>query len=72
VIATNDKPKPDVNVDRHGTVASITPLTQRAREWVEENVKTEGWQWQGPTFTVESAYVDEIVAGMTQAGLRVV
>jgi len=38
---------PDVIVDSYGSVVGLSPMTQAAREWIEENVAAESWQWLG-------------------------
>lgn len=62
---------PDVEVLDHGSVVMIAPRTAAAREWVEENVQLEGWQWMGGAFACEPRCVDGLVAGMEDAGLTV-
>ena len=59
----------DVQFDNHGTIWLITPLTPEARQWVEENVVIEPWQRFGGGFAAEPRLVQNLMAGMTQAGL---
>ena len=33
-------PRADLRVTYHGTITTLTPLTDRCREWVEANVDT--------------------------------
>lgn len=61
----------DVQVDRAGSVATITPLTSSAVEWVEENVLIESWQRVGNGFVLEPGCVDAVLDGMKAAGLLV-
>jgi hypothetical protein len=35
---------PDVLVENAGTVFTFCPLTNRAKEWFDENVETESWR----------------------------
>ena len=37
----------------HGSVVGFTPLTDEAREWMDEHVAAEGWQWMGKTLMVD-------------------
>ena len=37
----------DFEVGYHGSVTQIIPLTQEAKDWIDENVHTESWQWMG-------------------------
>ena len=43
--------------------------TEGAREWVEENVQTEPWQWQGQTLVVDHHFIEDLELGMVDAGL---
>lgn len=65
------KRKPDVVVANHGSVIMITPRTQAAREWVDENVGIEDWQWIGGAFACEPRMLGDLVNGMRDAGLGV-
>jgi hypothetical protein len=49
----------------------VTPITTLAREWVEQNLALEGWQWMGASFAVEHRFVANLVNGMRADGLRV-
>jgi hypothetical protein len=64
-------PKPDFTVDDHGTIFLVTPITTIAREWVEQHLFLEGWQWLGGGFAVEHRFVAGLVEGMVGDGLRV-
>lgn len=62
---------PDVLVTRDGGVFLVQPVSREAREWVEENVYVEDWQWQGNAFAVDHHYVYDLVDGLHDAGLIV-
>ena len=59
---------PDVLVANEGTVFVFTPLTPRAREWFDENVQTEGWQWFGNALVVEHRFAWGLAEGLKDAG----
>lgn len=61
----------DFIIDRSGSIIGITPMNQDAREWLDENVQSEGWQWLGETLNVDIRMAGEVVAGMQAAGLNV-
>lgn len=63
------KPIPDVLVHNEGTVFLFNPLTPAAREWIDENVATEPYQWFGTTLVVEHRYAWGLAEGMKDAGL---
>lgn len=62
----------DVEVSGSGTMYLVTPLTDAAKQWVEENVPLESWQWLGRSFGVEHRYIGNLVEGMLGDGLNVV
>gem|GEM_PF-5862770 len=43
-----------------------------AREWINERLVSEGWQWLGVTLWVDGRFADEVLAGLVEAGLLVV
>ena len=44
---------PDFVVTNMGTTILIRPVTAAAREWIDENVETEPWQWLGGALGVD-------------------
>lgn len=61
----------DVEVSGGGTVYLFTPLTQVAKDWVEEHVQVAGYQQFGPGFAVDHRYAGPLADGMEAAGLVV-
>lgn len=61
----------DVLVENHGTVATITPITAKARQWIKDNVEYEGWQVMGCSIALEPRCVEVLVEGMQDEGLVV-
>ena len=51
------------------TVYGLMVLSEQAREWIDENVNAEPWQWMGDTFGIEHRYIADIVEAMMQDGL---
>ena len=51
----------------------VIPITQAAKDWVNENVGLEMWQWtpteHGMGFGVEWRYYDQLIEGMENDGL---
>lgn len=47
----------------------VIPKTDKAREWIEENVGTEPWQWLGDALAVDHRYIEDLELGMLDAGL---
>ena len=63
--------KPDVIIERCGSVAMFTPMTAAANEWVDENVQVESWQRMGPSIACEPRCLESLVEGMKEAGLTI-
>lgn len=61
----------DVSIHYHGSVVMVEPVTSAAKEWVDENVQLEGWQWMGNTFAVDPHMLENLVCGMRDDGLEV-
>ena len=61
----------DVCVTNKGTVFTFDLLTGAAREWVDENVETETWQWLGCTLAVDPRRAEGLTGCMIEAGLEV-
>lgn len=60
----------DVEVRHHGSIYLVVPHTQAARDWVDDHIPEDA-QWWGGGFAVEPRYLDDILVGMDDAGLRV-
>jgi hypothetical protein len=61
---------PDVLVNNEGTVYCFTALTPRAKQWFDENVETEAWQWFDATCVVDHGFALGLAVGMEDAGLE--
>lgn len=68
----NETPDVEVTTDGPG-VYLFSLLTQPARDWVDENVDTEGYMWLGDrSFACfDSGLAHGITQGMQEAGLVV-
>jgi hypothetical protein len=62
-------PTADFRVTYHGTITTITPLSDACREWVEANVEIEEWQRFGPSIAIEPRYVEQLAEAMIEEGL---
>jgi hypothetical protein len=63
-------PPVDVEVENHGSILLVRPLTPVAQDWIAENVGGDPQWWAG-AIACEPRYVDDLVAGMADAGLVV-
>jgi len=57
----------DFRVTYHGTVTTITPLSDACREWLDANVEIEGWQPFGNSIAIEPRYVEHLAEAMIGA-----
>jgi hypothetical protein len=69
VTAWEGTPTPDVLVANQGSVFIFNPLTERAQQWINENVQSEDWQWFGTSLVVDHRYAWGLAEGMQDAGL---
>jgi hypothetical protein len=60
--------KPDVSVENHVNIFAFQPLTERGREWIDDNVQ-DGAIWFGGALMVEHRYAGELANGMVNDGL---
>ncbi len=47
----------------------VTVKTKQAKQWIDENVGLEAWQWLGDSFAVGHHYIEDLELGMVDAGL---
>ena len=68
--AQRTDPQADFRVTYHGTVTTITPLTDLCRQWLEDNVAIEDWQRFGTSIAIKPRYVEQLAdAMMIEEGL---
>lgn len=60
---------PDVLVRNEGTVFVFCPLTSAAKDWVDDNVESEAYQWFGNALVVGHGFAWGLAQGMKDAGL---
>lgn len=58
----------DFRITYHGSVATLDVLSEGVREWVEENVAYEPWQWLGRSLAIEPRMMETIHTALTEAG----
>lgn len=58
----------DIEINNEGTIFLFRPLTQVAKDWIEENVQEDA-QWFGGVLVVEHRYASDLAIGMLNAGL---
>ena len=60
----------DITIINEGSLVGFQLNTLAARQWFEENVGAEGWQWMGTTLWVDHRYANAIADGVAEAGLE--
>jgi hypothetical protein len=62
--------KPDFQVDNHGSIIMLRPLTQAGIDYVNENIgEGNGFQPYWPVVVFEPRYVSQFIHDIRQAGL---
>jgi hypothetical protein len=61
---------PDFTLNYQGTISLLLPISDAAKEWVEEHLP-EDRQYFGKAVVIEHRYVDDIVNGIINDGLEV-
>lgn len=59
---------PDFSFCNHGSICTLTPLTDAGREWVAENIGDDAMSWGGGV-VIEPRYCADILDGIEAAGL---
>ena len=59
----------DFSVAYHGTITTVTPLSNACRVWLDENVAIEPWQRFGDAIAVDPRYVEQLAQVMIEDGL---
>jgi len=47
----------------------VEPKTREAKQWVNENVDSEQWQWQGDSLAIESRCIGAIFQAIVDSDL---
>ena len=61
--------KADFSATRNGMLVSVEPLSDKARDWLDDNVSSES-VWLRGALLVELRFIDDLLAGMQAAGLQ--
>jgi hypothetical protein len=62
--------KQDFQIDNHGSIVLLRPLTEVAIDWVNEHIgEGNGFQPYWPVVVFEPRYLDHYIAGIRRDGL---
>lgn len=54
-----------------GSIVILTPLSQEAHDWLNENIDVENAQWYSKGVVIEHRYANDIITAITQHNLTV-
>ena len=60
----------DFHIADHGSIVTIRPVSEAAREWLDENVDAEPWQWLGGALCVDHRFARDLVDEIAARRLR--
>jgi hypothetical protein len=60
----------DFQIADHGSFISIRPLNEAARQWLDENVVSELWQWVQGALCVEARFARDLLSRSKRPGSR--
>ena len=63
--------QPDLRVYNEGTIVQFEPVSEAAKDWIDENVQVEGWKWLGNCLCVEPRDAEALIARMMAEGLTI-
>ena len=61
----------DFQITDQGSIFLIRPLNEAARQWLDENVVSEPWQWVQGALCVETRLARDLVVEVEQAGFEI-
>jgi hypothetical protein len=61
----------DFQVENHGSIMLVRPLSRAASDWLELHTDPDSSQYWGDALVVEPRYLGDLVAGMQGDGLEV-
>lgn len=62
----------DFLIENHGSIVLLRPLTDAARNWVDEFIGADnGFQPDFPTVVIVPRYLADILAGVHESGLMI-
>lgn len=60
----------DFTLSDHGSLCVLTPITEPARDWVDEHIDPDAMMWASGV-VVEPRYLQTILDGIAEDGLTV-
>lgn len=69
-ICPPEEPETDVVIQNEGNIFILWAVTDKGTTWLEANVAS-AQRWGVSGFVVEHRYVNDVIAGMIESGLKV-
>ena len=61
----------DFTISDQGSIFLIRPLNDPARQWLDENVVSELWQWVQGALCVEARFASDLLKEIEEAGFEI-
>lgn len=61
----------DFEILDQGSVVLFTPMSDRAKQFTDENIHTESWQWVGGAFAVEHRFAEILIGELPEFGFEI-
>ena len=61
----------DFQIADQGSIFLIRPLNEAARQWLDENVVSEPWQWGQGALCVETRFARDLIIEIEEAGFEI-
>jgi hypothetical protein len=61
----------DFQIIDQGSIFLIRPLNEAARQWLDENVVSEPWQWVDDALCVEPRFARDLLIEIEEAGFEI-
>jgi hypothetical protein len=61
----------DFSISDQGSIFLIRPLNEAARQWLDENVVSEPWQWVQGALCVETRFARDLIIEIEEAGFEI-
>ena len=61
----------DFQITDQGSIFLIRPLNEAARQWLDENVVAEPWQWVQDALCVEPRFARDLIIEIEEAGFEI-
>jgi len=61
----------DFQIADQGSIFLIQPLTEMARQWLDENVVSEPWLWVEGALCVETRFARDLIIEIEEAGFEI-